>query len=439
MQWNLIHNPETGTLINIHSQKGKRIINRYIEQLGGHAGPCAFKTSTGRCSISEKWDHDTCKLSAKQRCKIKKKSTKTPSTPKSKPKPKLKPKPKSKSKSKKTLPKPSIPTPTPPAKVEPTPTAVLSKTPSLPATKAATKSSIACPSGRDGAAVYNVGNSGVLLAKAYKAQSVDNWWVSEKWDGYRAVWNGNDFVSRAGKRFDVPNYFKDIMPPGIALDGELWRGRGEFEGMGLVRRHRPKTQPAIETWIADWKTSGLTYNVFDILNDERPFEDRMATLEELVDNRNKCMSDFGIADLEPILSFTEQTQLTLSDALVMAKTVIEDGGEGVMLRKPSSIYVGKRSSTLLKIKEMADMEAVIIGYKMGTGKYEGKLGSFECSLLDNSSIVFYTSGMTDSVRDTYILTHPIGTIITITYNGLTGSGKPRHPRYLRIRHSEGLD
>lgn len=416
MNWSTIHNPETGTIVNIHSPAGERIINRYIEQLGGHIGPCSFKTSTQRCSRSKKWDHGACEMSTKGRCKIKKHTVATHSVPK----------PKSKKKQ-------------PTKAATPSPTPVVLNTPLLPASKAVVKNPTPCPSGREGASVYNVGTNGVLLAKAYKAQSVDNWWVSEKWDGYRAVWDGNDFVSRAGKRFDVPNYFKDIMPPGIALDGELWRGRGEFEAMGLVRRHKPKTQGAIDAWVAEWKSSDLTYNVFDILNDTRPFEDRMATLEELVDNRNNCMADFGIADLKPLLSFTAQIQLTISDALVMAKSVIEDGGEGVMLRKPKSLYIGKRSSTLLKIKEMADMEAIIIGYKMGTGKYKGKLGSFECSLIDNSSIVFNTSGMTDSVRDTYKLTHPVGTIITITYNGLTGSGKPRHPRYLRIRHSEGLD
>jgi hypothetical protein len=45
--------------------------------------------------------------------------------------------------------------------------------------------------------------------------------------------------------------------------------------------------------------------------------------------------------------------------------------------------------------------------------------------------------MDDKIRNSYKNTHPIGTIITITYNGLTGLGKPRHPRYLRIRHQEG--
>ena len=86
-----------------------------------------------------------------------------------------------------------------------------------------------CSSGTTGRDVYDVKNKGVLLAKIYDGRPVDNWWASEKWDGYRAVWNGQSFKSRVGKNFDVPDWYRSIMPPGIALDGELWLGRGEFE------------------------------------------------------------------------------------------------------------------------------------------------------------------------------------------------------------------
>ena len=51
----------------------------------------------------------------------------------------------------------------------------------------------------------------------------------------------------------------------------------------------------------------------------------------------------------------------------------------------------------------------------------------------NKSIKFTISGMDDEIRKNYKKTHPIGTIVTFTYNGLTSSGKPRHPNYLRIR------
>ena len=37
----------------------------------------------------------------------------------------------------------------------------------------------------------------------------------------------------------------------------------------------------------------------------------------------------------------------------------------LMLREPRSLYVAKRSSTLLKVKTFFDAEAVVIGYEPG--------------------------------------------------------------------------
>ena len=111
-----------------------------------------------------------------------------------------------------------------------------------------------------------------------------------------------------------------------------------------------------------------------------------------------------------------------------------------MIRKPGSFYEKKRSSTLLKYKQIFDTEAVIVGYKPGTGKYTGKLGSFICRLIKgkNTKDTFRISGMTDLIRENYKTTHPLGTIVTIVYNDLTKKGIPRHPRYLRKRDDHDL-
>ena len=48
-------------------------------------------------------------------------------------------------------------------------------------------------------------------------------------------------------------------------------------------------------------------------------------------------------------------------------------------------------------------------------------------------VKFHISGMDDKIRKTYKKTHPIGTIVTFTYMGLSNKGVPRHANYLRIR------
>ena len=295
-----------------------------------------------------------------------------------------------------------------------------------------------CDSGVSGQIVYDVKEKGVLLAKNFDDDvDIDGWYASEKWDGYRSVWNGQNFVSRTGKSFDVPDWYCSIMPPSIALDGELWLGRGKFEDCGLLRKKKPKKESDLQKWNEEWLKKEVIFNVFDIMNLNVGFEERMTQLRALVKDRNKCMKQLNINKAKPILAFTEQTKVNKAEALEMAKEVIKGGGEGIMLRQPGSLYEAKRSKTLYKIKEVDDMEVRIDGYKSGEGKYKGILGSFTCSLLNKPEVNCNVSGMNDQVRNSYLTTHPIGTIITITYNGLTSAGKPRHPRYLRIRHQEG--
>lgn len=112
---------------------------------------------------------------------------------------------------------------------------------------------------------------------------------------------------------------------------------------------------------------------------------------------------------------------------------MKEKGEGLMLRKPNSFYEAKKSNTLLKMKPSYDTECKIVGYSPGNGKNLGRLGAFECQLLKGTQTVFKVSGMNDSVRNSYLETHPIGTIITIKYNDFTKNGIPRFPQYLRKR------
>ena len=65
------------------------------------------------------------------------------------------------------------------------------------------------------------------------------WWASEKFDGYRALWNGSEFISRSGKSYNVPIWFSYFMPPDTALDGELWMGRCKFNECGIFRKNKP--------------------------------------------------------------------------------------------------------------------------------------------------------------------------------------------------------
>ena len=72
-----------------------------------------------------------------------------------------------------------------------------------------------------------------MLAKSHEADvnSPDGWLMSEKLDGVRCYWNGKRMYTRNGKRF------KDGLPKDLALDGELWTKRDDFQKtVSIVRR-----------------------------------------------------------------------------------------------------------------------------------------------------------------------------------------------------------
>ena len=68
----------------------------------------------------------------------------------------------------------------------------------------------------------------LMLADVYRQGVVlDDYWVSEKYDGVRGYWDGAALWTRGGERVVAPAWFTAPLPR-VPLDGELWAGRGRF-------------------------------------------------------------------------------------------------------------------------------------------------------------------------------------------------------------------
>ena len=93
--------------------------------------------------------------------------------------------------------------------------------------------------------------------------------VSEKMDGIRAYWDGYRLLSRHGKEIEVPQEFLHGFPSNIALDGELWMGRGTFEQL----------LAALQAKDGDW--SNIQYCVFDLPHSKSIHEKRMEELKQI--------------------------------------------------------------------------------------------------------------------------------------------------------------
>lgn len=250
-----------------------------------------------------------------------------------------------------------------------------------------------------------------MLAQTYDgSQYVNGWLMSEKLDGVRAVWTGRELLSRNGNKFVAPEWFTQQLPAGIALDGELFIGRGKFRAtVGAVKKKTPVD--------AEWRA--IRYCVFDAPDAPGGFEKRLefcaATLSACkvaaVVAHRVCRND---ADLDAFFS-----------------ELCAQGAEGVMLRAPNSRYENRRSHNLLKYKPVESAEAVMVGQESGEGKYAGMVGAL---VLQWNDVVFKVgTGLTDQLRST---PPRIGSAISFGFCGVTDDGLPRFPTFISERDYE---
>jgi DNA ligase-1 len=58
-------------------------------------------------------------------------------------------------------------------------------------------------------------------------------------------------------------------------------------------------------------------------------------------------------------------------------TILGGKGEGVMLKDPESLYEGRRSFSLLKVKKFEDAEATVVAHHKGTGRCSNMCGAIQ--------------------------------------------------------------
>ena len=243
------------------------------------------------------------------------------------------------------------------------------------------------------------------LAAVYAGQvDPERCFVSEKYDGVRALWDGSVLRHRSGRAVSAPTSFLASLPA-APLDGELWLGRGRFDALSArVRRAPPDPH--------DW--CEVRYMVFDSPVSGVPFAARLARLAALqLPARVEVAPQWRVAD-----------RLELEQAL--ARTIAV-GGEGLMLHVADAAHAPGRSDALLKLKPHLDAEAVVVGHRAGSGRYRGLVGALQVETAQGRRF-FIGSGLGAAMRRD---PPAIGTTITYRYRELTSSGLPRFATYLR--------
>ena len=255
--------------------------------------------------------------------------------------------------------------------------------------------------------------TGVQLASDWPpGRSPRGFLVSEKFDGVRAVWDGQRLRFRSGREISAPAWFVRALPV-QPMDGELWLGRGRFDRLsGVVRQQQPQD----EAW------QEVRYLVFDSPGLGGPFEQRWLALQPVIEAANL-----------PWLQRVEQTPVATASALQQQlQAVVTAGGEGLMLHRADALWQPGRSDALFKFKPERDAEAQVLAHWPGKGRYAGMTGALQVRTPEGREFAL-GSGLTDAWRRE---PPPVGSWVTYRYRDLTPQGVPRFAVFLRVRPPE---
>ncbi len=276
-----------------------------------------------------------------------------------------------------------------------------------------------------------------------KKHRIGGWWLSEKLDGTRAIWDGGisrgipveqinyankvkdgryleapvatGLWSRSGKAIQAPDWWLDKLPK-IMLDGELWIGYGCFQQLRTIvsRLDSP-----------DWQN--VKYMVFDSPAPSEMFAERDVKIRnEYTFHVSRPKEGFSLAkavkpewtfelrnvflknqEQNDVFNVVRQHKLKLNhtmameDLLMHTGSTVKKGGEGTMVRNGSSFWVPERSWNLLKHKPFFTDDGVVIGYTTGeagkTCQLLGKIGALILRLKSGKELKL--SGMTHVQRE----------------------------------------
>lgn len=209
------------------------------------------------------------------------------------------------------------------------------------------------------------------------------WGFEPKWDGVRAIaeivdgrvrmWsrNGND-ISAA---YPEIQELGTSLPAGTVVDGEVVAfrdGLPSFERLQQrmhLRDARRISQVAVE--------NPVVYMIFDLLSDagvdltRLPLSERRARLEDLITpSQHVQISPMTVENGEALFAAARKQHL-----------------EGIVAKRLDSVYLpGRRHPDWRKIKVVHEVDAVVVGWRPGSGGRASGLGSLVVALYDGGDL-----------------------------------------------------
>lgn len=234
-----------------------------------------------------------------------------------------------------------------------------------------------------------------------------------KLDGLRAHFTlrENDLLiqTRNGKPVDDGGFFYQYAKEMMAV-GEVWDGEIVCvdEGGKYLTRQASNgiLNKAIRGTISEKETQQMRAVIWDIPSLKAPYSDRLSKLQERFvqsgSNVFRMITSWHVDSFEQIDVYYNEE--------------IKKGNEGLVIKNPDSLWEGKRSNNLVKLKEIVDCDLRVVGWEEGTGRNKGRMGNLivatDCGRLKTA----VGTGFSDKQRDEITEENSMGRILALQYN-----------------------
>lgn len=266
--------------------------------------------------------------------------------------------------------------------------------------------------------------------KIENASGFEDWYMSQKIDGMRGLWDGKRMMTRQGEILKLPKSFTAKFPKDIALDGELklldadmsYPGIPMPESNGFFNRGLSKNHKSYDEKDERWKQA--RYFIFDIPSSTCDFSKNILKLIE-------------VAKASESIEYLKQMKVGDKNIIDTMDQVITAGGEGLVLREDvpydhTNAARTRRSKNVYKVKPKYESEGTIVKLlATPTGKPSYRINNISGDLFDGCPVeneLRVSHGVPAELK--------VGDRFTFTYFNVTDKFKTQGgpPVFIKLRN-----
>ncbi len=207
------------------------------------------------------------------------------------------------------------------------------------------------------------------------------------------------------------------------FDGELYADTWEHTNTIVTTETEHADRDQFQFWIFDQ----IPKSEWSAKKFKMSLRDRKDALKDVFSKHL-----FKYLKLVPYELFTVTDKTTDQDLIDLREKYIKLGYEGAVIKKLDSAYPGKKTKAWQKLKQEETIDAIIVSFVPGYGKFAGLPGGLK---VEYKGIISEINGM-DMATMEDMITYPdkyLGKTCELKCQNVTSKGKLRSGKYRRMR------